>query len=115
MTQNNFRLPHFVENLIKDEVDSIVTKSIICARFLQSTLQLCPHFNKCCSLNNPTEDWIKICDSFNKCSYGLWRNWLEDIKKETEKQCADLSDLSSKRRIQMMVVSIILFIYFFIS
>lgn len=79
----------------------------MCARFLQSTLQLCPHFKKCCSFNNPTEDWMKICDSFNRSTHNLWRNWLEDIKKETERRCTDLSNLSPKKTIQMMIVSVL--------
>lgn len=100
-----FRLPVFIESLFKGEVDSMVTKSVTCARFLQSALQLCPSFHKCCNFNKSTEDWIQICDSFNRSSYSLWRNWLEDVKKGTERHCADLSDLSPRRIIQMIMVN----------
>lgn len=105
-----FRLPKIVENLFAAEVDSVVTKSITCARFLQSALQLCPYFHKCCSFNNSTEDWLQICDLFNRSSYILWRNWLEEVKKGTEKHCSDLSDLSPRRSIQMIMVNLSLLI-----
>lgn len=100
------RLPIHAEKLTEPDVDDYVVKSIVCARFLQSILQLCPSFRKCCCFNNSTDDWMKICDLFTKCTYKLWRKWLEDIVKGTEKRCTDLLDLSPRRRIQMMIVSI---------
>lgn len=102
-----FRLPEFIENICGVEIDSTVAKSIICARFLQSTLQICPNFKKCCSFNDPTEDWTQICDSFNRSTNNLWKNWLEDIKKETEKRCTDFSNLSPKRSVEIMIVSVL--------
>lgn len=93
-------------------MDNYVLKSVICARWLQSILHLCPSFRECCNFNN-TRDWTKICACFTKCTYSLWKTWVEDVKKHTEKGCADLLNLSPRKRIEMMIVNI--FINYFLK
>lgn len=107
-----FRLSTFVANLFLEETPGAVIKSVNSARFLQAVLQLCPHFKRCCSFNNPTEDWIKITDAFNNCIHGFWKIWLGDIKKQTEKKCIDLLDISLKKRVQMIIVSFLIGLIF---
>ncbi|CAH1163940.1 unnamed protein product [Phaedon cochleariae] len=100
--ETSLQLSNFIRDHINQNSDNLVTKSIICARFLQAATQLCPNFNKCCMFNNSTMDWSKICDTFNKTSHTLWLNWVQDIVKTTEKQCEVLDDISLKNMLKVL-------------
>ncbi|CAG9862952.1 unnamed protein product [Phyllotreta striolata] len=89
-------LSDFSKDLLSEDSDYFVTKCVILARFLQAITQLCPHFHKCCTFNN-ADEWLKICDTFNITSQTLWMHWIDDVVKDTEKNCQELDDVSVKK------------------
>ncbi|KAJ3639005.1 hypothetical protein MTP99_002332 [Tenebrio molitor] len=87
-TKNSTALTVFLQDFIKSETDRslLVAKSLMCARFLQAVINLCPHFNKCCTFNGTMEDWSRICGHFNKSSLQFWENWIEKCVQETDRR-----------------------------
>nr|XP_023021072.1 conserved oligomeric Golgi complex subunit 1 isoform X1 [Leptinotarsa decemlineata] len=100
-SKTSLELSQFVSNLLNKETEHLIAKSIICARFLQAIIELCPNFHKCCTFNNSADDWLKICDIFTKTSHVLWLNWVKDSVKRTEKECEILDDISPRSMLKM--------------
>lgn len=87
----------FLHQFLDDEKQANlhVSKSLICARFLQGLTTLSPHYHKCCSLNNSSEEWDKICNLYNQCSLRFWQNWVEDSVRKTDDNCKILDEVDS--------------------
>ncbi|VEN51670.1 unnamed protein product [Callosobruchus maculatus] len=79
----------------------LVTKSVVGARFLEAVSFLCPHFQRCCTLDNVTNKWSKVCDRFSQASNTLWQNWLENEVRQTEVTCEKLQDISQRKMISI--------------
>ncbi|CAH1981180.1 unnamed protein product [Acanthoscelides obtectus] len=93
---------YILSSLPHSSTDSdLVTKSIVGARFLEAIFFLCPHFQQCCSLNNVTDKWPKVCSRFSQASNTLWENWLEIEVKQTEMICEKLHDISQTKMISI--------------
>lgn len=107
-----FRLSDYCRGLLNEKSDHFVTKSVTLARFLQAITQLCPHFHRCCTFSNSTDDWIKICDTFNNTSQNLWINWINHVVNETKKHCQELDDLSLKKMLKIFMASLFLITVF---
>ncbi|KAG5894614.1 hypothetical protein JTB14_026145 [Gonioctena quinquepunctata] len=101
-TKAALEIPAFITDLLNKDTENLITKSIICARFLQAITELCPNFNRCCTFNSTTSDWVKICDMFTKTSHILWMNWVEDAVKRMEKESEVLDDISPRNMLKML-------------
>ncbi|KAB0795663.1 hypothetical protein PPYR_09724 [Photinus pyralis] len=85
----------FLEQLFLADQDKAVyiTKSLICARFLQALCELCPHFKKSSSCNGHSNEWDQICNSLNACSLKFWHNWVRHCVSQTEILTNDLQKI----------------------
>lgn len=111
-TKNSTALTVFLHDFIKNESQK-VSKSLICARFLQAVTNLCPNFNKCCTFNGTTEDWSKICSHFTTCSVQFWENWIGSCVLETDKKAKKLfNDISVCSMISILLVTTLHFFCF---
>lgn len=99
------RIADFVKDVLKKETEHVVVKAIVCARFLQAISTFCPNFNKCCTFNNVADDWLKICDKYNKTSHILWQYWVKDTIKQTEGEVEKFNDISPIYMIKILSVS----------
>ncbi|XP_018569113.1 conserved oligomeric Golgi complex subunit 1 [Anoplophora glabripennis] len=88
------QIAEFVKNILSKEKEHVVVKSIVCARFLHAISTFCPNFHKCCTFNNTSDDWLKVCDIYNKTSHVLWQYWVKDTIKRTEEDVERFNDIS---------------------
>ncbi|XP_049823467.1 conserved oligomeric Golgi complex subunit 1 isoform X2 [Aethina tumida] len=103
--RNSEKITHFINDLVNKTQDEshLVTKSLICARFLQAISQLCPNYNKCCTFNNTSDEWTRICDNFNKNSFSLWNNWVNYCCERTKKNIeGEMSNVNPKSMIKCL-------------
>ncbi|KAJ8970817.1 hypothetical protein NQ317_007180 [Molorchus minor] len=101
-TNNTAQITHFVNQILDKDSDEFVTKSIICARFFQAISTLCPNFNKCCKFNNMSDDWLRICDVFNRSSHILWQNWVTKSIEQMQSEVDKCDDISLTNMIRML-------------
>lgn len=92
---NATKLTSFLEQLFSTEQnkDVYITKSLICARFLQSLCELCPHFKKSSSCNGHINEWQKICHHLNSCSLKFWKIWVNNCVSQTETLTNELQNI----------------------
>ncbi|KAJ8925268.1 hypothetical protein NQ315_009096 [Exocentrus adspersus] len=101
-TSRSTQIADFIKDIALKGAEDLVVKAIFCARFLQAVSILCPNFNKCCTFNNTSDDWLKICDMFNKSSHILWQYWVKNTVSRTEKEVDKLNNISPKYMIKIL-------------
>ncbi|KAF5299103.1 hypothetical protein FQR65_LT09461 [Abscondita terminalis] len=89
------KLTAFLETFFncEEENEVFITKSLICARFLQALSELCPNFKRCCSCNDSTNEWSKVVENFGQSSLRFWNNWLKNSIVQGEVGAKDLQNI----------------------
>lgn len=106
-----FRLINFLENFLKQERNrkAAVVQSLVCARLLQGVLTLCLNFQKCSTFNGVSNEWILICNNFNKSNVQLWRNWVKNCQFQIERSAENvLNKMEHDDLLQILPVGYIL-------
>ncbi|KAJ8962770.1 hypothetical protein NQ318_001169 [Aromia moschata] len=60
------------------------------------------NFNKCCTFNKLSEDWLKVCDIFNKTSHTLWQNWVDYSVQQTQAEVEKFFDVTLSSMINIL-------------
>ncbi|XP_022908851.2 conserved oligomeric Golgi complex subunit 1 isoform X1 [Onthophagus taurus] len=82
---NTKKLTEFLINHInKSKNSNFVLKSLVCARFIEALIVLCPNFKRCICYN-PAEEWEKITEYLTNTNVTFWTNWVDDITINVEK------------------------------
>lgn len=102
-----YRLTEYLENYLQTEKnnDGYIIKSLVCARFLQALMELCPHFKKCCSCDSQNTEWEKICNNFQKYNLQFCQNWVKDCLEQTEIWSEQLENIGMLDMLHILPVS----------
>lgn len=98
------KLTLFLENFftLEEENEIYITKSLICARFLQALSELCPNFKRCCSCNGYTNEWDKIVNDFDQSSIRFWKNWVRNCVIQGEGVTKELQHINPLDMLHML-------------